>query len=430
MINFSLAREIYGVTPWFVDSHSLPGLLGVLNNVGSLETPEIKYNSPYFYNTSTNELTLFSDLKIIDRPFGDGWTPGQLENTDDFSGVAVIKLDGPITLNGGMSSLGMKQLSDFMLKINNDSRVKAFIIYANSGGGASGAVQVMSDTINTIKATKPVYGCIQKGGMAASACFGILSACDKIYSESGMNIVGSAGTMIEFAGRKANTTDPDGRKYIRLYAPKSKRKNEGFEEALNNDNYEILVDDLLKPVNESFLALIEANRPVLKGTDFDDGHTVFSKDAVGTFIDGIKSFEDIVKEISDDKKVLEQENNQFINLNNSNMTKAELKSKHPVLYSEIYNEGVSAEADRTGAWMAHLSTDSAGVLAGIESGNSISQKQTQEFIVKQASQAQIANLKADSPEDVITNEGKKGKSGEDEVDNFYSGVDSKLNIKK
>lgn len=418
-MNFSLAREIYGITPWFVDSHSLPGLLGVLNNAGSLEVPDIKYNSTFIFNPSNSAKIIYSewDLKY---------------NDDDFDAVAVISLDGPITLNGGESSYGMKQLSEKMIRLNNDERVKAFVIYANSGGGASGAVEVMSDTINLIKESKPVYGCIQKGGMAASACFGILSACDKIYSESGMNIVGSAGTMIEFAGRKANSVDSDGRKFIRLYAPKSKRKNEGFEEALNNDNYDILVDDLLKPVNESFLNLISTNRPILKGTDFDDGHTVFSKDAVGTFVDGIKSFEEVVSEVLLDKK---RNNNQFINLNNSNMTKAELESKHPVLYSEIYDEGVRAEADRIGAWMAHLSTDSEGVLAGIESGDSISQKQTQEFIVKQASQAQIANLKADSPGDVITNEGKKGKSGEgadgdDEVDNFYSGVDSKLNIKK
>lgn len=421
-MNFSLAREIYGITPWFVDSHSLPGLLGVLENVNSFETPDTKLNSITVYMPSSDARVVYSeyDLKYSD---------------ENFDAVAVINLDGPITLGGGASSYGMKQLSEKMIRLNNDGRVKAFIILANSGGGASGAVEVMSDTINLIKQTKPVYACISKGGMAASACYGILSACDKIYSESKMNIVGSAGTMIEFAGRKANTSDSDGKKYIRLYATKSKAKNKGFEDALNNDNYDVLIDKLLDPVNESFLSLIASNRPVLKGTNFNDGHTVFSSDAIGTFIDGIKSFDEVVSEILLDDKIVNIQNSTLNNLNNSNMTKAELKSNHPVLYSEIYNEGVSAEADRTGAWMAHLSTDSAGVLAGIESGNSISQKQTQEFIVKQASQAQIANLKADSPEDVITNEGKKGKSGEgadgaDEVDNFYSGVDSKLNIKK
>lgn len=434
-MNFSLAREIYGLTPWFVDAHSLPGLLGVLNNVSSLETPEIKYNTPHVYISSTGELHPLNETRVITDPYGDGWYKGQLENNDSFEGIAVIKLDGPITLNGGASSLGMKQLSEFMYKLNADSRIVAFIVYANSGGGASGAVEVMSDTINEIKKTKPVYGLIQKGGMAASACFGILSACDKIYSESKMNIVGSAGTMIEFAGRKANSVDPDGRKYIRLYAPKSKRKNEGFEEALNNDNYEILVDDLLKPVNESFLSLLESNRPALKGTDFDDGHTLFSKDAIGTFIDGIKSFEQVISEVESDSKFKKSEGISFNNLNNSNMTKSELKSKHPELYNEVYNEGVkagtTAEADRVGAWNAHLSTDAEAVLAGIESGKAITSKQTQELIVKQASKSQLENLASDSPESIAIAEAKKeGKEDATEVVNFYATVDSKLNLKK
>ena len=422
-MNYALAREIYGLTPWLVDAHSLPGLLGVLNNVNSLEIPEIKLNSVFIYDPINATKLVYSewDLKYNDDA--------------DLEAVAVINLNGPITLNGGESSFGMAQLAAKMLRLNSDSRVKAFIIYADSGGGASGAVKVMSDTINTIKQIKPVYGCIQKGGMAASACFGILSACDKIYSEDGMNIVGSAGTMIEFAGRKANSEDKDGRKYIRLYAPKSKRKNEGFEEALNNDNYEILVDDLLKPVNESFLALIESNRPILKGTDYDEGHTKFSKDAIGTFIDGLKSFEDIVSEILSDEKITKTNDSTFHNLNNNNMTKAELLQKHPVLYNEIYNEGVTsgttAEADRSGAWMAHFTTDPTAVVAGIESGKAITSKQTQEFIVKLASKKQLDDLGDDSPGSVITAEAKKqADAAATELEQHYAGIDSKLNLKK
>lgn len=427
MINFSLAREIYGLTPWFVDAHSLPGLLGVLKNVSILSSPDSKLNSVSLLNPSNNTRVIYSewDLKYDDN---------------DFDAVAVINLDGPITLNGGESSLGMKKLSDRMLRLANDSRVKAFVILANSGGGASGAVKIMSNTINLVKLTKPVYGCIQNGGMAASACFGILSACDKIYSEDDMNIVGSAGTMIEFAGRKANTEDPDGRKHVRLYATKSTAKNKGFEEALNNDNYSVLIDELLDPVNEAFLTLIETNRPILKGTNFNDGHTVFSKDAIGTFIDGIKSFDEVVESVLEDDKIVNFNNsNSLNNLNNNNMTKAELKSKHPEVYNDIYNEGVSngttAEADRSGAWLAHLSTDPTAVVAGIDSGKSISQKETQQFIVKQASNSQLANLTADAAAAVVTEpasgaEGAAAAAAATDVDNFYAGVDSKLNLKK
>lgn len=426
MINYALSKEIYGLTAWFVDAHSLPGLLGVLNSVENLAIPEEKHNSINVYVPK-------SDTRIIDRPFGDGWTRGQLENSDEFNAIAVIKLDGPITLNGGASSFGMKQLSQQMIKISKDSRVKAFIVYTDSGGGASGAVKVMSDTINTIKKETPVFGMIQKGGMAASAAFGILSACTKIYSEDKMNIVGSAGTMIQFAGREANSEDKDGVKHIRIYASKSTKKNEGFEAALNDDNYKILKDKLLDPINEDFLSLIESNRPILKGTKFNDGHTVFSKDAVGTFIDGIKSFDELVNEISSTDSFIN--NNSNNNLNTNTMTKSELKSKHPAIFQEVYNEGlengISAERDRSGAWMAHLATDSAAVIAGIESGENISMKQTQEFIVKQNSKLQLESLAGDSAAAAPTGEASNeiGKD-KDAVDNFYAGIDSKLNLKK
>lgn len=424
-MNFSLAREIYGLTPWFVDSVSLPGLLGALDNISTFEKTSQKLNSVSLF-TYVN-----SETRFVERPY-------QLDNSEDFSAIAVIKLDGPITLNGGESSYGMKQLSNRMIALSNDSRVKAFIIVANSGGGASGAVKVMSDTINlVISKAIPVYGLIEKGGIAASACYGILSSCTKIYSEDGMNIVGSAGTMIEFSGREANSEDKDGVKYVRLYATKSKKKNKGFEDALNKNDYTVLIDELLDPVNESFLELIESNRPALKGTDFNDGHTVFSKDSIGKFVDGIKSFDELVDDISSSINFTNSGTNinSINNLNTNTMTKSELQSKFPALHQEVYSDGlkngISAERDRSGAWMAHLATDSAAVIAGIESGENISQKQTQEFIVKQNSQTQLANLAADSTTAAPTGEAviDEGKDV-DEVDAFYAGIDSKLNLKK
>ena len=31
-INFQLAKEIFGIVPWFVDAHSLPSLMTILKN--------------------------------------------------------------------------------------------------------------------------------------------------------------------------------------------------------------------------------------------------------------------------------------------------------------------------------------------------------------------------------------------------------------
>lgn len=281
-MNFPLAKEIYG-QPWSVDAVSMMHLTSILKNIQNgvaLDISENKLNS-------ISLLEFKGETKII----SDNW---DLKNSDSFEGIGVVNLNGPITKNGGASTNGTKQISSLMLQMSQDSRIKGFVIKTDSGGGATGAVQLMIDAINKVKETKPVYALVEKGGMAGSAAYGIISASTGIYSEDGMNIVGSVGAMIQFSGKPNGTVDSDGEKHIVLYATKSTAKNKGFEEAINNDNYEMIINELLDPINENFISNVISNRPQLAGTSYDNGHTVFSKDAIGTFIDGIASFDEVV----------------------------------------------------------------------------------------------------------------------------------------
>ena len=387
-MNYRLAKEIYG-TPWCVDSHSFLSLSSILKNIQNgvaLDIPEVKLNSFEFLNTK-------SELRLISREW-------QLDTKNDFEGIGVINLNGPITKGGGMSSSGMIELSSTMRTLSNDVRIKGFIVLTDSGGGSSSAVKIMSDTINEVKQTKPVYALIDKGGMAGSAAYGIISASTKIFSEDAMNIVGSVGTMISFDGYKSNSESPDGVKHITVYASKSTMKNKAFEEALNNDNYDLLVSELLDPINENFINLVSTNRPQLVGTNFDNGHTVFSKDAIGTFIDGIASFDEVVDMVLSDSKSLENSNIN-INSNSKKMTKESLKNEHPTIFSEIYQEGVQAEQSRVSAWMVHANTDMEAVNAGIASGKEISSTDTQMFLVKQVQKGNLEALKNDSQKEVV-----------------------------
>jgi ClpP class serine protease len=391
-MNYSLAREIYGLNTWCVDSISLPSLTAILKNMQngvSLEIPEQKYNA-------VSLLKIENNTRIISRDW-------QLENNEEFEAIGVINLDGPITKGGGASSYGTKDLSAMMLKMSKDDRIKGFVLNVDSGGGSSAAVQLMVDTINQVKQTKPVYSVISKGGMAASAAYGIASASNKIFSEDEMNIVGSVGTMISFEGRPANSTAPDGTKFITLYATKSTEKNKAFEEALNNDNYKLLINDLLDPINENFINMVQSNRPQLKGTDFDNGHTVFSKEAIGTFIDGIASFEQVVEMVINESKVI---NNNNLSLTNSKkkMTKEELKQSHPDVYASIVSDGASAERERVASWMVYAETDIATVTQGVESGAEISASQREKLMVKMNSKGLLDALKSDSTKDVTSGE--------------------------
>jgi ClpP class serine protease len=433
MINFGLAREIYGLNPWFVDQQTLPGLLSLVNSFQSgatIEIPEIKYNSL--------EIIPLNATKIVDRPFGNRWSPGQLDSKEDFVGIGIINLDGPITIGGGQSSTGMREVAATMKKMALDSRMVSFIILTDSGGGSSGAVKIMSDAINIVKQTKPVIGLIKQGGVAASAAYGILSAANAIYAEDGMSVVGSAGTMVQFEGRAANSTNADGVKSIRIYAPESKMKNKGFEEALNNDNYQVIIDEMLTPINDNFLNLILSNRPSLEGFNFRDGHTTFAKNAIGTFIDGIKSFEETIQEAVNIASVSNPQINNSTNQININskeevMTVKELKQNHPETYNAIFAAGGAEQKDLAGAWMAHLMTDPAAVKAGIESGVPISATQREEFLVKGASLSHLKALQTDSSgaapvAPAIIEDAKT--ADEKELESFYANVDSKLNPSK
>ena len=391
-MNFPLAKEIYG-TPWCVDSVSVLHLSSILKNIQNgliLEAPDKKLNSVSLYQVK-GETRLLNDTY-------------DLNNKDSFEGIGIINLNGPITKNGGMSSNGTVEMSNMMLQMAKDNRVKGFLINTDSGGGSSAAVQVMVDAINQVKATKPVFALIDKGGMAGSAAYGIISACTAIYSQDGMNIVGSVGTMIQFSGKPHGNVDQDGEKTVVLYATKSTAKNKAFEEAINNDNYEMLVNELLDPINENFINTVGSNRPQLQGTKFDDGHTVFSKDAVGTFIDGIASFDEVVNMILSPSSGVVNEKKPNINSNSNKMTKQEFKQEHPNVYAEILNEGMAKEKDRVESWMAYSQADPEAVKAGIESGAEITNGQAHKFQAKLASMSMLNDLKADSAVDLATAE--------------------------
>lgn len=380
-MNFELAREVYGIGIWSVDSKTLPAMLQIISNSKNgqnLELPKVKYNSISILTVKSDDVEDYVEEKEYEP------------TSEDIQGIAVINLDGAITVAGGMSSCGMDELSESMLELSKNENIKGFLIYTNSGGGSSMAVEIMTDAISEIRKTKPVFGLIKKGGMAASAAYGILSACEFIFAESEMSTVGSCGTMVQFEGREANTTDGEGEKYIRLYATKSIKKNEGFEQALNKDNYTLIVNDLLNPINERFLSLIENNRPVLKGTDFNDGHDEFAKDSIGKFIDGIATKSEVIKNILSKTIVVS------INSNLIKMNKSEIQSAHPEVYSEILADGASAEKDRVASWMAYNEADPKAVSAGIASGLKITEAESHGFLVKLASQNKINGLMADN----------------------------------
>lgn len=382
-MNFQLAREIYGFTPFCVDSQTLPAMVSVLDDLKN----GVKYDSESVLKNSLINLAGFnSENKLITREY-------QLDTNESFDAVGVIKIDGPILLNSGASTMGMKSVSNTMKKMANDTRVKGLVMLIDSGGGSTSAVELMVDTINEIKqGGTPVYTLIDTGGVLGSAAYGIASASDAIYFQSDMSIVGSLGTMMQSQGRPANSEN-DGVKYLRIYATKSINKNKSFEEAINNDNYELIVNQLLDPINERFLSMLKTNRPQLNEAQMD-GSISFAKDSVGVYVDGKSTLSELTEKILSTN----------INFNQSSMTRNELQSQHPELFNEVLSAGVTAESERVQSWLAHLETDSEAVLNGIESGKEISPSQREKLLVKANKANKLNQIKSDNAGDFQTGE--------------------------
>ena len=403
-MNFQLAKEIYGLTPFCVDSFTLPAMLSVLSDVKN----GIKFDTLKDIKNDSFDIVFNSEDRLIRRTY-------ELENQDEFNGVGLVKINGPILMGGGASTLGMLDVSKNVLSMAKDNRVKGFIFDMDSGGGSTAAVEIMVDTIKEVKAMgKPVYVLISKGGTLASAAYGIASAADGIYYQSDMSMVGSLGTMLQTEGRAANS-EKDGVKYIRLYATKSVLKNKPIEEALNNDNYTLLVNELLDPVNERFISTLQANRPKLT-SDKLNGDAIFAKDDTGVYLDGKSTMEDLFQKIITNNNIT----NTNINFNsNIKMTKQELKNTHPELFSEVLGMGVNAESERVQSWLAHNETDSKAVMEGIESGLEITNSQREKLLVKSSKMRTITEMESQSTKDFQT--------GESTIDTGLSAEQKELN---
>ena len=399
--NYSLAREIYSQA-WLVDGLTYSALTSLLKSVksGNHQTTEEQLNS----------VSTLSDFKLIQNL-------EQLDNSESFEGIGLININGVIISDSTSSTRGMREIASQSIQMAQDKRIKSFVLYANSGGGASGAVEIMTDAISYIQNDlgKKVVAFIPQAGCAYSAMYGIISACSEIYSAHEMNGFGSVGTMIEFDGKAHESVDSDGYKTVRLYATKSVQKNKSFEDAISTDNYEMIVSEMLDPINERFINLVQTNRPQLKGTNFDDGRIVFAKDAIGTYIDGIKSFSEVISEM--------QQNTNTLIINNNKMTVSELKQNHPETYNSIFSEGVKSEQDRVGAWMAHSKTDLEVVSEGIESNEPISNAIREQLFVKANEQIHLENFQIDSAEAIDVPESGAPQSQEELAKNFKERFD-------
>lgn len=397
--DFRLANEIYNPSsPWMVDANTFGVLIKMLSDIRggvALSTDADKLNS-----------VVLIDLKGNVRTVTDAYQLKNNENNDPLIVVTVI--NGVILKSGGMSTTGMTELSSKLLKFDKDPNVIGHLFEFDSGGGSQAGMKVMKNAISQL--TKPKVGMVTYEGMAGSAAFGIYSYMDYRFAANDTAKVGSIGTMLSFAGHPNKATDGDGAKHVTIYATKSTRKNQAFEEALNNDDYTFAISEILDPANEEFIADTKAKIPLMVDSQLD-GSVYDAKDVLGTMVNEIGTKQEALNKILELSKL----KNNFNPLNSkhekkSNMKPEEILAAHPESYGAILaigsQNGVTKERERVKSWQTYVTVDPDAVNKGISEGREISASEREGFLFKAASAAKLEDIKSDSPKNVLTEEAK------------------------
>jgi len=251
--------------------------------------------------------------------FADG-SDMMLEDGGGFDGlsegvVAHMRLEGAMRLSDGWCTEGVRSFGMRIDEAGRSENVRGLVLEVNSGGGESVAGTELQNAVRDfVDRGKPVYVYGQQ--VLSAALRGVLPAT-KIYMSGGSSFVGSVGTMYTVDNRlleivRKNFTD--------IYARQSTLKNDEFRELVKG-NVEPLID-MLSENAQVFIDEVSWWRDI-QGSQSEElyaGKTMRAKDGLGIgLIDGVKSFGEVVREVSGVVIEGKRRNNFFLYGNNQEM---------------------------------------------------------------------------------------------------------------
>ena len=206
--------------------------------------------------------------------------------------INVVNLEGTMLRDDGPCGMvGTRTLAALIREADAKEEVIGHVLYIDSGGGAANSVPDLAEAIQACQ--KPVVAFVD--GYMCSAAMYVGSYCRHIIANREDNKVGCIGTMIQLEDWPKQVKDSDGVVHLRVYADGADEKNEEYEKALEGD-FSLIKERVLNPNNERFKADIRKNRPAVH-EDQLKGRTYEAKDAVGTLIDAIGSFDTAVAKV-------------------------------------------------------------------------------------------------------------------------------------
>lgn len=216
---------------------------------------------------------------------------------EEDSVTAVISISGVILKDGTWCTYGTSRMAKKIESLSNSEKVKNILIKIDSPGGMVDGTERLANAIANCK--KPTLAFVNDG-MACSAAYWIGSHADQMWASKKMDRVGSIGTMIEIANMD-KYYEAMGVEFHEIYATKSTDKNQDFAKAKNGD-YSQIVQGLLDPMNETFLAAIRAARPSVK-EECLTGKVYLAEEAISLgLLDKIGSYSEALQYLTNQSK--------------------------------------------------------------------------------------------------------------------------------
>lgn len=268
----------------------------------------------------------------------------------DAESLALIPISGPIMKHDYCGDAGTATRGEQIKQASKNPNISAIILQIDSPGGTVDGTQSLADIIKQVE--KPVITFVD--GMMASAALWIGSSANEIIASTPNDIVGSIGTMMSFADYSKHYSD-QGITLHEVYADKSTHKNGMFKQALNGD-YSSLKEELLNPLNESFISAVKANRAGkfdARKENIFSGKTYLAKDAITHgLVDSIGTIDDAIARA---KQLAKQQSK--INAKNSDM---KIKSAWKGIIASIkkgFNVEATDETVMTVEYAEHLNAE-------------------------------------------------------------------------
>lgn len=187
-----------------------------------------------------------------------------------------------------------KRMEQELLQADQNPQISAHLLHVNSPGGEAWYLDRLSETLRNLQ--KPVFTLYE---MMCSAAVYIGCHGSKVYATTPFDFVGCIGTMTSFWDFRPYY-EQLGIKYVEAKATQSDLKNKMFDN-LRDGHPKQYIEEVLDPLNASFLSEVKAMRPRIASLDDDApvlrGETFYTPAAEDIGLcDGQRTLLDVVAE--------------------------------------------------------------------------------------------------------------------------------------